>query len=69
MNDEQLRNLSLECPHCGHNIPLEIDTTEEAQDYQDECAACGDSIRVQLYRDVGDDKLHVRIDAEDEQYY
>lgn len=69
MNDSSLREATLQCPHCGHHINLEIDTSEEEQDYQDECAACGDDIHVRLHRDIGDDKLHVRIDADDEQYY
>lgn len=69
MNESSVRETTLQCPHCGHHIKLDIDISEEEQDYQDECAACGDDIHVQVYRDIGDDKLHVRIDADDEQYY
>lgn len=65
----QLRDTILHCPHCGHTIHLDIDISEEEQNYQDECAACGGDIHVRLHREIGDDKLHVQIDANDEQIY
>lgn len=68
-SSEKLRDTTLHCPQCGHNIHLDIDISEDEQDYQDECAACGSDIHVRLYREIGDDKIHVQVDADDEQYY
>lgn len=68
-SSEKLRDTTLHCPQCGHNIHLDIDTSEDEQDYQDECAACGSDIHIRLYREIGDDKIHVQVDADDEQYY
>ncbi|RUO31667.1 CPXCG motif-containing cysteine-rich protein [Aliidiomarina sedimenti] len=65
----QLKDAILHCPHCGHNVHLDIDISEEEQDYQDECAACGGDIHIRIHRDIGDGKLHVSVDADDEQYY
>lgn len=69
MSNENLKDTILQCPHCGHNIHLDIDISEEEQNYQDECPACGDSIHIRLGRNLGDDKLHLSVDADDEQIY
>ncbi|NCU58862.1 CPXCG motif-containing cysteine-rich protein, partial [Idiomarina sp. FenBw--71] len=41
MNADKLYDAGLRCPHCGHRIHVSIDPSEGAQDYLDECAACG----------------------------
>ncbi|RUO25585.1 CPXCG motif-containing cysteine-rich protein [Aliidiomarina minuta] len=65
----KVRDTIVHCPHCGHSIHLDVDISEEEQDYQDECPACGGDIHVRMHRDVGDGKLHLKVDADDEQYY
>ncbi|MCL5050135.1 CPXCG motif-containing cysteine-rich protein [Aliidiomarina maris] len=69
MSEAKVKDTVVQCPMCGHTIHLDIDISVEEQDYQDECPACGESIHVRLHREVGDDRLHVKVDADDEQYY
>lgn len=69
MHEEDLNSVVVRCPHCGHTTQLDIDTTAGDQDYQDECAACGDLIHVQLQVDELNNKTRIRIDGNDEQFY
>lgn len=70
MDQEKLHDAAAHCPHCGHTIHFYVDLSEdEPQNYEEECPVCGDILYVELFRDVGDDKFHVRIKADDEQYY
>jgi hypothetical protein len=50
-------------------VHLDVDISEEEQDYQDECRNCGGDIHVRIHRSVGDNKIHLVVDADDEQYY
>lgn len=69
MSTEGLQDASVECPHCGHHIHLDIELSEDSQRYQDECPACGGDILLEIHRSPADDRLHLRISADDEQYY
>ncbi|AVJ56036.1 CPXCG motif-containing cysteine-rich protein [Idiomarina sp. OT37-5b] len=69
MHEEDLNSVVVRCPHCGQTTQLDIDTSAGNQDYQDECAACGDLIHVQLQVDEMNQKTRVRIDGNDEQFY
>ena len=48
---------------------LDIDASEGNQDYQEECAACGDLIHVQLQVDEVNQQARVKVDGNDEQFY
>ncbi|MGX5914038.1 CPXCG motif-containing cysteine-rich protein [Aliidiomarina sp. Khilg15.8] len=65
----ELQDATLHCPHCGHTVHLDVDISEEEQDYQDECRNCGGDIHVRIHRSIGDNKIHLVVDADDEQYY
>ncbi|MCC5854941.1 MAG: CPXCG motif-containing cysteine-rich protein [Idiomarina sp.] len=69
MSEERVQDTIVHCPHCGHNVHLGVDLSEDEQDYLDECAACGGEIHLMLYRDIGDDRMHLKVYADDEQYY
>lgn len=69
MDTEKIHETKVHCPNCGHNIHLDIDLSEEQQDFDDECRACGAVIYLRLYRDAADDRFHLQIRSDDEQYY
>ncbi|EGN74983.1 hypothetical protein A28LD_1445 [Idiomarina sp. A28L] len=69
MNTKKIHDTKLQCPHCGHNIHLDVDLSEEQQSFDDECRACGEIIYLHLYRNAADDRLHLQISSGDEQYY
>jgi len=69
MNEENLKSVPIECPHCGHNTFIEIDTSEGSQDYQEECAACGNFFHIQLQVDEANQQARVKVDGNDEQFY
>jgi len=66
---DQIHSTRVTCPHCASHIHLEVDTSGEDQQYEDECNACGEIIYVRLYRSAADNKFHLEISADDEQYY
>lgn len=69
MREEDLKSVSLQCPSCGHNTSLDIDTSQGEQDYQEECSACGNLIHVQLDIDEVNQQARIRVDGNDEQFY
>ncbi|MCH8492018.1 MAG: CPXCG motif-containing cysteine-rich protein [Idiomarina sp.] len=69
MNTDKLHDARVNCPHCGHTLHLDIDVSEGEQVFADECRACGDVIYLRLYRDAADDRFHLHVSADDEQYY
>ncbi|WP_369744074.1 CPXCG motif-containing cysteine-rich protein [Pseudidiomarina sp. PP-1MA] len=69
MNADKLYDAGLRCPHCGHRIHVSIDPSEGAQDYLDECAACGSDIHLIVKIDEVADKIFVRVASDDENFY
>ncbi|WP_194755525.1 CPXCG motif-containing cysteine-rich protein [Aliidiomarina indica] len=69
MDDAKLCDARVHCPYCGHTLHLNVDTSEDDQNYQDECPNCGDALYITLHRDISDDKIHLRVHSGDEQYY
>ncbi len=59
----------IECPHCGHHIYIELDTSGGDQDYVEDCSACCNPIHLQLHIDDLHEKVELRVDADDEQVY
>ncbi|RUO81414.1 CPXCG motif-containing cysteine-rich protein [Idiomarina tyrosinivorans] len=69
MQNDNIKNTTVKCPHCGHHTHLVLDPTEGDQDYQDECAACGELIHVHMEVDQLREKIRVKLDGNDEQFY
>ncbi|CUS48883.1 MAG: cysterine-rich protein [Idiomarinaceae bacterium HL-53] len=69
MSEERIQDAIVHCPHCGHSVHVDIDLSEDEQDYMDECQACGGEIHLQLSLQPSDEKYHLHINADDEQYY
>ncbi|MCG9760637.1 MULTISPECIES: CPXCG motif-containing cysteine-rich protein [Pseudoalteromonas] len=67
-----MRNLyqqRIECPHCGHHIFVNLDTSEGDQDYYEDCAACCNPIHLNMHLDQVHNKLELRVDSDDEQVF
>lgn len=69
MSEERVQDAVVHCPHCGHNVHVDVDLSEDNQDYMDECQACGGDIHLHLFLSPGDERFHLQINADDEQYY
>lgn len=69
MSEERIKDTRIHCPHCGHNVHVNVDLSEDEQDYLDECQACGGEIHLHLFLNTGEDRLHLMVDADDEQIY
>ncbi|AUJ69850.1 MULTISPECIES: CPXCG motif-containing cysteine-rich protein [unclassified Pseudoalteromonas] len=59
----------IECPHCGHHIFVNLDTSEGDQDYFEDCAACCNPIHLNMHLDQLHNKLELRVDSDDEQVF
>jgi transcription elongation factor Elf1 len=59
----------IECPHCGHHIRVDIDSSGGDQDYYDECTACCKEIHYHLHIDEYHQKIQLAIDSDDEQIF
>ncbi|ASD66864.1 MULTISPECIES: CPXCG motif-containing cysteine-rich protein [Pseudoalteromonas] len=59
----------IECPHCGHHIFVNLDTSEGDQDYYEDCAACCNPIHLNMHLDQLHNKLELRVDSDDEQVF
>ncbi|AWL11823.1 hypothetical protein HMF8227_01345 [Saliniradius amylolyticus] len=60
---------TIECPHCGHHLHIELDYSQGDQNYYEDCTNCCNPIHLQLHIDEEHKKLSVRIDGDDEQLY
>lgn len=67
MRDFFQRNVS--CPHCGQHTELAIDSSQGDQDYYEDCTACCNPMHVVITRNELQDKVEVRVDADDEQIF
>ena len=59
----------IECPHCGHQIKVAIDSSGGDQDYYDECSVCCKEIHYHLHIDDYYQKIQLAIDSDDEQIF
>ncbi|MCF2859533.1 CPXCG motif-containing cysteine-rich protein [Pseudoalteromonas sp. SMS1] len=66
---KQLYHQRISCPHCGHHIFIDLDTSEGDQDYYEDCAACCNPIHLNMHIDEAINKLELRIDSDDEQIF
>ncbi|MEX1222712.1 MAG: CPXCG motif-containing cysteine-rich protein [Idiomarina sp.] len=67
--DNELYDAALHCPFCGHQVHVDIDASQGNQDYKDECPDCGNEIHLQVVSDKVRDKIIVRVDSDDENFY
>ncbi len=55
----------VECPYCGENIPILIDTSAGGQEYYEDCSVCCCAIFFNTYEDIlGHTKLVIKRDDE-----
>jgi len=59
----------IECPHCGHNIYITLDSSAGDQNYYDECPACYHDIHINLHIDECYQQVELLIDSDDEQVF
>jgi transcription elongation factor Elf1 len=70
--EHMLKNITdkkIQCPHCGHNMHLSLDTTEGDQNYYDECPACCNDIHINMHINQSIDEIELQIDSDDEQVF
>lgn len=60
-----LRSRSIDCPYCGEPIEVEIESTDEAQRYIEDCQVCCRPWVVSVSYDE-DGTAHVFVDASDD---
>lgn len=59
----------IQCPHCGHNLHVTIDTTLGDQNYYDECPACCREIHLNMHINEYRQKIELAVDSDDEQIF
>jgi len=66
---KQLTEQKIRCPHCGHSLFIQLDTTAGDQSYYDTCPACCNDIHINMHVDQVIDDIQVQIDSDDEQVF
>ena len=66
---KQLQNKTIECPHCGHHVHIDLDTTQGDQDYYEDCPACCNAIHMNMHIDEVHKKVQLSIDSDNEQVF
>mgnify|MGYP000569035734 CR=1 FL=1 len=59
-------NQRIECPHCGHHVFVDLDTSLGDQNYFEECSACCRDIHLNMHIDEYRQKVQLAIDNDDE---
>lgn len=57
------------CPHCGHRIGIELDTSGGNQNFYEDCPACCHTIHLTMTLNEQLDQIELSIDADDEQIF
>lgn len=57
------------CPHCGFSNALALDGSNGDQEFYHDCSACCNPIHLRLMVDDLQDRLHLEVDADDEQIF
>ncbi|WP_448211523.1 CPXCG motif-containing cysteine-rich protein [Colwellia sp. MEBiC06753] len=66
---DELQKMRIECPHCGHHLHIELDTSAGDQNYYDECPACCRDIHLNMHINELQQNVELSIDADDEQFF
>ena len=67
MRDHKFQRIT--CPHCGHHVDVELDTTLGDQNYYEDCAACCNPIHLNMHIDRIYNKVELSVDSDDEQVF
>ena len=67
MLDHKFQRIS--CPHCGHHVDVELDTTLGDQNYYEDCAVCCNPIHLNMHIDRIYNKIELNVDSDDEQVF
>ncbi|OUL56859.1 CPXCG motif-containing cysteine-rich protein [Pseudoalteromonas ulvae] len=67
MKDHKMQSIS--CPHCGHHVFVEIDTTCGDQDYFEDCSACCNPIHLNMHINDLHNTIELHVDSDDEQVF
>lgn len=62
-------NKTITCPHCGHHVSFQFDTSNGDQEYYEDCPACCNSIHFGMHVDKAKQSVELSVDADDEQFY
>ncbi|CAM2898838.1 MULTISPECIES: CPXCG motif-containing cysteine-rich protein [Vibrio] len=60
---------SILCPHCGHHVPVTLDSSNGSQEFYDDCPACCNPIHINLMVNEQLDTVELQVDADDEQIF
>lgn len=60
---------SIHCPHCDHKFNITLDATLGDQNFYDDCPACCHAIHLDMQVDHVHQKIHLFVDADDEQVF
>ncbi|TWX73336.1 CPXCG motif-containing cysteine-rich protein [Colwellia sp. C1TZA3] len=64
-----IKEQRIECPHCGHSIRLDLDTSAGDQDYYEECPACCMEMHLNLHIDEYRQKILLGVGSDNEQFF
>ena len=67
--DSKLKQIRICCPHCGHHLFVNLDTSSGDQDYYDNCPACCKDIHLNMHIDEYYQKVQLASDSDDEQIF
>lgn len=61
-----VKQVDVQCPHCGHPFHAEVDFSNGDQDYYEDCANCCNPIRFQLHVDELQKHLQVSVSTDND---
>lgn len=64
-----LLHKTITCPFCGHHLHIEIEVTEDDQEYIEDCSNCCNPVHLKVQKDRQHHCIRLFVDADDEQYY
>lgn len=66
---QEISYQKIQCPHCGHNLRVALDSSSGDQDYYDECPACCREMHLNMHIDEYYKKIQLAVDSDDEQIF
>ncbi|MBV2127550.1 MULTISPECIES: CPXCG motif-containing cysteine-rich protein [Arsukibacterium] len=60
---------TISCPFCGHPVHVDVEVTDDDQDYIEDCSNCCNPIHLKVHKDIQHHSVQIFVDADDEQYY
>ncbi|MGJ8692341.1 MAG: CPXCG motif-containing cysteine-rich protein [Thalassotalea sp.] len=62
---QDITQLRITCPHCGHRLSVSLDTTCGDQDYYESCPTCCRDIHLNMHIDEYQQKIQLAVDSDD----